>query len=210
MGSELSIPGFGWTTMSATKTQRSVKMDPKGFAFDAGINKQRLTDLLGPTMPSDDFYEKCMQMLKDDLSPGDFQELVDSNGTSCGRSMRFDVMRISPNTSFKLHAHPNLEIIFVVKGAMHEYRFQGPNLPKDQLKDLKSCVPDLPGEKFALRRVAEGSFLINQPGSVHLSFTRDDPETVLLVLWSGLHWSEFANKVPPMLSPPLPSEVLPL
>ena len=31
-------------------------------------------------------------------------------------------MSIAPNEQFQLHAHPNLELIWVVGGAMHEYR----------------------------------------------------------------------------------------
>ena len=45
-------------------------------------------------------------------------------GTSNGRSLKWDIMHIKPNTSFRLHAHPNIEIIYVLDGAIYEYRYQ--------------------------------------------------------------------------------------
>lgn len=43
-------------------------------------------------------------------------------GTSNSRSLRWDVMYIPANMSFPLHAHPNIELVLVLQGAIHEYR----------------------------------------------------------------------------------------
>jgi hypothetical protein len=47
-----------------------------------------------------------------------------STGRSNDRQMKWDIMTISANTSFKLHAHPNIEIIYVMHGAIHELRYE--------------------------------------------------------------------------------------
>lgn len=221
MGAELSIPGFGWATngtSSTTSARGKVTLDPRGFVFDAATNRENLEKLLGEsgslsgTAPPREVisYAEVLSSLQAEVSESDYRELMSTNGTSCGQRMRFDVMSISPNTSFKLHAHPNVECIVVLKGAMHEYRYQGTNLTRERLLDLSSVQADLPASLFTLRTVTAPASLVNQPGSVHLSFTRDDPETLLLVLWSGSHWSHFANAAPLHFTPPLPSNVQPL
>ena len=216
MGAELSaVPGFGWanTSSSGGGIKRVVKMDPAGFVFDPATNEVALGELLrGRGRVPAEVYPEMLAALKAQVSDADYRELMGTNGLNGTSCMRFDVMMISPNTSFQVHAHPNLECIMVLQGCIHEYRFLGPNLTRARLADLdkRSPQPDLPSSQFALRSVAAPNCLVNQPGSVHLSFTRDDPETVLLVLWSGSHWSNFANTVPLILSPPLPSEVQPL
>jgi hypothetical protein len=51
-----------------------------------------------------------------------------STGRSNDRQMKWDIMTISANTSFKLHAHPNIEIIYVMQGAIHELRYEVCNI----------------------------------------------------------------------------------
>jgi hypothetical protein len=41
---------------------------------------------------------------------------------SCGRSLKWELMVVPPETCFSLHAHPNMECIFVAKGTFYEYR----------------------------------------------------------------------------------------
>jgi len=53
----------------------------------------------------------------------DLKEFFDT-GLSNNRRLRWDIMYIAPNTSFKLHAHPNIELIYVIDGAIHEHRLQ--------------------------------------------------------------------------------------
>eukprot|EP00951_Prasinocladus_malaysianus_P037006 scaffold394223_cov32-Prasinocladus_malaysianus.AAC.1 len=45
---------------------------------------------------------------------------------SHGRAMSWVIMTIQPNQSFPLHAHPNIEAIYVAKGTLHELRLSGP------------------------------------------------------------------------------------
>ena len=52
----------------------------------------------------------------------DILEIISHNHLSNGRVLKWNIMSIAPNVQFQLHAHPNLELIWVVSGAMHEYR----------------------------------------------------------------------------------------
>ena len=52
----------------------------------------------------------------------DILEIISHNHLSNGRVLKWNIMSIAPDVRFQLHAHPNLELIWVVSGAMHEYR----------------------------------------------------------------------------------------
>ena len=45
-----------------------------------------------------------------------------TTGKSNDRHLFWEIMKIAPNTSFSLHAHPNIEMIYVIEGAIYEYR----------------------------------------------------------------------------------------
>lgn len=164
-----------------------------------------------------------------------------STGRSNGRAMKWHLMRIAPNTSFKLHAHPNIELIYVIRGTMHEIRLHDSQIPRRVFAVDEKEGPPLDGDiaeplRFRHRSTSsvpnsvpssgDGSkdsestkddhlysqsrFLINERGSIHLTYTLDDGAE-LLVLWSGGH----AN-IPPARLPrdaatvlKLPPEVLP-
>jgi hypothetical protein len=168
-----------------------------------------------------------------------------STGRSNGRVMKWHVMHIAPNTSFKLHAHPNIELIYVIRGTVHEIRLQESQIPKRFFALDEKEGPPLDDEsmgplQFRHRSTSSTSrsshssdvaspgggdegvkynddhlyshsrFLINERGSIHLTYTLDDGAE-LLVLWSGGH-----GNIPPTRLPPdaatvlkLPPEVLP-
>lgn len=162
-----------------------------------------------------------------------------STGKSNGRVMKWHMMRIAPNTSFKLHAHPNIELIYVSKGTIHELRLQedqvrkrvfaidekdGPALDGDMQEPLRfrhrsttgvynrkatdissgadpssttatTAAPDVAmnnsnnsirANEEEAHRYSPSRFLVNERGSVHLTYTLDDGAH-LLVLWSGAH-----------------------
>ena len=113
-------------------------------------------------------------------------------------------MKIQPNVQFRLHAHPNIEFIFVKSGTMHEYRYIPTSTDDPPLKEYKDgqdiTGPDmsnLPLSKFTFeyRCVASKGFLVNESGSIHLSFTREDGAE-LVVLWSGNHANIEGERVP--------------
>lgn len=153
-------------------------------------------------------YFYCNTMLSDDLN--EFYRTRRSND----RMLRWNIMDISPNTSFKLHAHQNIEVIYVIKGTMHELRLANNHPPIKKVFSFdESTGPNLSGRSNQLIfehrytsavnsnslspsscsqsstdliELYQRSFLINERGSIHLSYTSDDG-ALLLVLWSGGH-----------------------
>ena len=110
-----------------------------------------------------------------------------STGLSGNRFLRWDVMKIAPNTSFSLHAHPNIELIYVISGTIFEIRRTGVPVKRDfSISEIHG--PDLSTDeaRFILRSTTSDNILINEKGSIHLTFTQEN-ETQLLVLWGGKH-----------------------
>jgi hypothetical protein len=200
MEEELSIPGFGWA--SPASPAKKVWLSEEGFAFSNDEANRANLAILVPTLP---IYDDVLLNLKKGVCPTDFEEAT-GTGKSHGRQLRFDLMSILPNLSFSLHAHPNVEAIYVVKGAIHEYRYQGEDLGREvyQNDGLKPRLA-AKAEQFTRQHVAEGGWIINRPGSVHLSFTCSEGAE-LLVLWSGSHFALDGADEPLTL----PDQVLPL
>lgn len=178
------------------------------------------------------FYSNTI--LIDDLN--EFYRTKRSND----RMLRWNIMDISPNTSFKLHAHQNIEVIYVIKGTMHELRLDNNHPPIKKVFSLdETAGPDLSGRSNQLIfqhrytsavnsilssspsssssqsstdliELYKRSFLINERGSIHLSYTSDDG-ALLLVLWSGGHGNIPLDQYPDdaAQSLRLPSHVLP-
>jgi hypothetical protein len=95
---------------------------------------------------------------------------------------------------FNLHAHPNLELVFCLQGELHEVRMEGPPLPNtydphptmaDRVKGPNLSSLRRPWRFATLR---EGTWLVNEAGSIHKSFTATSGSGCrLLTLWSGSH-----------------------
>lgn len=95
---------------------------------------------------------------------------------------------------FKLHAHPNLELIYSLKGTLHEIRMDGPPVGRQydpHPTDPEKVVgPDFTNvsKTWKFGSFSTGEYLVNECGSVHKSFTATNGEgAVLLTLWSGSH-----------------------
>jgi hypothetical protein len=97
--------------------------------------------------------------------------------------MRYSIISVKKNTSFQLHIHPTIELIYIVKGKLYEDRFNK-TIPKNKILRIKN-KKDLPKGKFITRCHKKGKFLLNEIGSVHNSYTKTN--TVLFVLWGGKH-----------------------
>jgi hypothetical protein len=129
-----SIPGFGWTsnTSDVTLIMETLPFEPKiipgqpvTFPEDAIIQKLQK---LYPQYPLDP--SAFQQAMRDALGAyftcnlhHQLEEFLNS-GRSNSRALRWDVMNIPPKKSFKLHAHPNIELIYVLAGRLYEYRLQ--------------------------------------------------------------------------------------
>jgi len=123
-----------------------------------------------------------------------------ASGLSAGRSLRWDVMTIAPGQSFPLHAHANVEAIYVAAGELHELRLEGPP-PSTHFVDDDEGHPRPPDlstldTTFSRSVLPAGSFLVNEVGSVHQSFTGEGERAVLLILWAGCHANIDAKRMP--------------
>jgi hypothetical protein len=83
-----------------------------------------------------------------------------TNGGLCGgRRLRWALMELPPHRTFKLHVHPVLEVVHIIRGRLHERRMLGPplDLSGDDGKAVRDMTPvDLSGEERAFR---DGVFL---------------------------------------------------
>jgi len=98
--------------------------------------------------------------------------------------MQYNIMEAKKNTSFNLHIHPTIELIYIIKGKLYEDRFNK-LVPRNKIKLLKKKT-DLPKGKFSTKIHKKGHFLVNDIGTVHNSYTKKEG-TLLLVLWCGKH-----------------------
>lgn len=171
---------------------------------------------------------KLITFFNERMIEDQYRELETSRRSN-GRSMKWDIMLIKPNVSFRLHAHPNMEIIYVIQGTMHEFRYTG-HPPKVAYSESDVSPPDLrnlplpkadhhnqswfshqciqsPSSIVDFTEISK-SFIINDKGSMHLTFTRDEG-ACLLVLWSGAHVTIPLEYQPSGWIPTLPDTVLP-
>jgi hypothetical protein len=132
-----------------------------------------------------------------------FQEVLDT-GKSCGNDMLWSILRIQPDRAFQLHAHPNIEINYVVKGTLHQKYIPANDftLPKELFGQKQVTNTALPFDSLQESCVRAGSMLLNLPGSTHQSFTKDE-EVVLLCLFSS-KWNFFVH------TPDVESHFLPI
>lgn len=120
---------------------------------------------------------------------------------SNGRQLRWSVMNCAPGCQFKLHAHPNIELVYCIKGALHGIRMQGEPLTKtfEKIDDDKVKGPNLhdTDNPWFFETLPEGQWLVNEVGSIHKSFTATSGEgCIILVLWGGSHADIAEDEVP--------------
>ena len=122
---------------------------------------------------------------------------------SNGRLMTWARMTLAPGCSFAMHCHPNIEVIHVLRGRLHERRLRGDPPSRGPFLAGRAAVLDcdlsaLGPDAFEAKSWEAGATLTNEIGSVHRSFTHsDDGETELLVLWGGCHAAIAPEHVPP-------------
>jgi len=213
----MDTPGFGWANPQKS-AEKVVITHGKGFEVGdmdsgyAGQLVQKFTSENGLrfAFTVEEFNARLKLSVEKYFDGiGKREELTEllTKGTSNGRALKWEMMSIAPNCAFKLHAHPNVEMIHVVWGKLHEFRFRGPP-PKDYSvspEDTEgpdfSARPDAVfGHEYTEERGASedptAGFLFNEKGSVHLSYTSAEGAH-LMVLWSGCHANVPRDKYPP-------------
>jgi len=127
------------------------------------------------------------------LPPRELSELSQT-WRSNKRLMCWSHMAVDAGASFSLHAHPNVEVIYVASGTLIEERLRGPPPTSSPYVEGPGAVndADLTGrteQDFETRTHGAGSVLANEIGSIHLSYTGPDEGCELFVIWGGCHAS---------------------
>jgi hypothetical protein len=114
------------------------------------------------------------------LKSKDYNEFKKTNKSN-NKSMYYDIITVKKNTSLNLHIHTTIELIYVLKGKLYEDRFN-----KIISRNKINYIKNLPKGKFVTKINKKGTFLVNDIGSAHNSYTRGE-KTILLVLWGRKH-----------------------
>lgn len=140
-----------------------------------------------------------------DAKSDDLRDFLQT-GRSNNRQLKWSTMDCPAGAQFKLHAHPNLELVYCVRGELHEVRMKGEPLTKDFEKvptengdDTKVKGPDLSSLKrpWYFDTMFAGEWLVNEVGSIHKSFTASKGDgCLLIVLWGGSHADVTAEHEP--------------
>jgi hypothetical protein len=128
---------------------------------------------------------------------------------SNNRQMEWSLMLCPPGVQFQLHAHPNIELIYCLRGALYEVRMDGPPISRrfeklgggenETTRNVAGPELTYSQRSWSFGTLKASQWLVNEVGSIHKSFTssKSDGGCVLLVLWGGSH----ANIVEPPLTP---------
>jgi hypothetical protein len=116
------------------------------------------------------------------------------------RQLQWSVMTCPSGVQFQLHAHPNIELIYCIRGSLHEIRMNGAPFTRtfeerrNNLEintDNSVTGPNLTYLKrsWSFATLNASQWLVNEIGSIHKSFTssKSDGGCILLVLWGGSH-----------------------
>jgi hypothetical protein len=98
-------------------------------------------------------------------------------------------MDIAPGTQFDLHAHPNIELVYFIRGALHDIRMSGEPIQR-KFASGKVCGPNLTqlDRSWYFGTQSQGEWLVNEVGSIHKSFTATNGNGCLFMcLWGGRH-----------------------
>ena len=133
---------------------------------------------------------ECIKAAEATLPPTELDE-VRRTWRSNGRLLSWAHMAVAKGTIIKLHCHPNVEVIYVISGALSEDRLKRTEAP-DGGRFLEGCAAVLDADlsqttkdDFETRTHRAGAAFANEIGSVHRSYTDEGCE--LLVLWGGCH-----------------------
>jgi hypothetical protein len=128
------------------------------------------------------FIKSWLKKLKK-LKLKDYNEFKKTNKSN-NRLMYYDIITAKKNTSFNLHMHLTIELIYVLKGKLYEDRFNK-IIPRNKIIPINK-IKDLPKGKFIKKINKKGTFLVNDIGSIHNAYTKKE-KTILLVLWGRKH-----------------------
>ena len=109
----------------------------------------------------------------------DLTELI-AHGKSNNRPLQWAIMTCPPACQFHLHAHPNLELVYCLKGELHEVRMNSSPIETsayEPIGDDNSKLQVRPSisvqgwrqKEWKFGTVSAGNWLVNEVGSIHKS-----------------------------------------
>ena len=136
------------------------------------------------------FYNDFNKHMQDHFNIKNNKEwnIIKNSGKSCNNTLYWQVIIIPSDKNFLLHSHPNIEYIYIAEGDLYEVRAK-PEKIKNGIcvkKTNNEVLKNFDKKDFEYNKFTEGKFLINDPGSIHLSYTKKS-RCVLFTLWSGNH-----------------------
>jgi hypothetical protein len=154
----------------------------------------------------DKFDADFWRLLMTSFSIEELSEVFDK-GVSNGYPLRLQILVLPKDSAFKIHAHPNIEMIVGLVGELREakltdyyhskkilertHSFTPPddNAVKDMMDYFEQCmvIEDEDSRSRFVDRVCtrQGKCCANQIGSVHQSYSSKNEGTIVFVLWSG-------------------------
>ena len=182
----------------------------RALLVECGFLPKDMKDSNGETLKVTDTWNKLLEdealSNEDNKSVNDLLEFFGAGGKSNRRQLQWALMDCAPGCQFNLHAHPNLELVYCIKGELHEIRLddddhvitkdfatweQSPNDNDDNTKKNPKVIgPSLMGcqRPWHFKTLSQGNWLVNRVGTIHKSFTATNGEgCVLLTLWGGSH-----------------------
>ena len=117
----------------------------------------------------------------------EWQEVIETN-KSYKKLLFWQIIIIPPYTKFSLHAHPNIEYSYIAEGTLYEIRCKYNIYNGDYyIKNRNSPdISNLVKNDFIFNEINKSTVLINDGGSVHLSYTKLE-RCVIYCLWTGMH-----------------------
>lgn len=142
-----------------------------------------------PVAYADRFLTEARVGFRERQAEGEWDAFLTNGGLCGGRRLRWALMELPPHRTFKLHVHPVLEVVHIIRGQLHERRMAGPplDLCPDEGKAVAEMTPvDLSGEEraFVDGVFPEDCINVNEMGSVHQSWT-EGQGCLLLCIWTG-------------------------
>ena len=138
-------PGFGWTNLHNNKDKVIIAHGNSVNSLGNFSNAASfINEILGTCFDCKSIETKIKNCLIIELGTEMAKEVIDemfAAGTSNNRKLKYDLMKILPKTAFKMHAHPNIEIIYIISGVLHEFRLQVKYLIINQFTSVNISHP---------------------------------------------------------------------
>jgi hypothetical protein len=137
-----------------------------------------------------EFYEKFIKVSKKKFGnkhKNKFKNIIKTD-TSCGRKLYWQVWYIPPYTNIGYHEHANFEYNYIAEGEFYELRYKKDM--KENYCNIRKAenidATNIHENEFITNKFNKGNAFVNQPGTIHLSFTQSK-SCVLYTLWSEKH-----------------------